>query len=113
MLDDQLPKNCKKLLKAINQLNKSGIEYPNMNDLKSILNETDNELMLIAKYLSENNYVYVDYGDGSTIYLIELKYRGKHYITTRGVENFRFWFPILISILSLILSIVALSFSTS
>lgn len=108
MLDEQLPSECKKLLKVIHQLNNNGIEYPSLNDLQPFLRLNKSEIMMTAKYLSENNYVYVDYGDGETIYLIELKFKGKHYLKMRGVENLRFWIPIIISVLALIVSIIAL-----
>lgn len=108
MLDEQLPSECKKLLKVIHQLNNNGIECPSLNDLQPFLRLNKSEIMMTAKYLSENNYVYVDFGDGETIYLIELKFKGKHYLKTRGVENLRFWIPIIISVLALIVSIIAL-----
>ncbi len=108
MLDEQLPSECKKLLRAINTLNKRNIEYPTLIDLSTILHMSKSDIMMTAKYLSDNDYVHVDFGDGETIYLIELKFKGKHYVKTRGVENFRIWLPIVLSIVSLILSFIAL-----
>lgn len=108
MLDEQLPSECIKLLKAVRKVNDNGNPYPCLTELQPYLSMNKADIMLTAKYLSENNYVHVDYGKGDTIYLIELKFKGKHYLKTRGVENLRFWIPIVISVLALIVSIIAL-----
>jgi hypothetical protein len=103
-----LTKNSKKLLTVIDELHSKGIESPSMEDILPNTNMPENEIMLTSLYLHENGYVHVDFGDGSTIRLMELKFKGKNYKELIGIERKSFFFrsiivPIIVSLVASVL----------